>query len=247
MLERTIRQFFRNVGYELVRRDTSFSPQDLQIFSRVSDFTMSSPERVTGLLNAVAYVMTNRIEGNFVECGVWRGGSMMAAALKLLEMRDTSRVLCLFDTFEGMTAPTEKDKVFTGEAADVILAKTARKEGPGVWAIASQKDVQQNLNSTGYPPDRIHLVKGKVEDTIPAQAPEKIALLRLDTDWYESTKHELIHLYPRLVPNGVLIIDDYGHWQGAKEAVDEYFAAQKFKPLLNRLDYTGRLIIKPAG
>jgi len=105
--------------------------------------------------------------------------------------------------------------------------------------------VRRNMLGTRYPEKKIHLIKGKVEDTVPQHAPEKIALLRLDTDWYESTKHELVHLYPRLVPNGVLIIDDYGHWQGAREAVDEYFAGQKFKPLLNRLDYTGRLVIKP--
>ena len=59
--------------------------------------------------------------------------------------------------------------------------------------------------------------------------------------------NELEHLYPRLAPHGVLIIDDYGHWVGAKQAVDEYFATQKLKPFLNRLDYTGRLVIKPAG
>jgi hypothetical protein len=145
-----------------------------------------------------------------------------------------------------MPPPTSKDKVFTGEDAENILARTERKEGPGVWAIASLQDVESNLKSTSYPSEQVHLIKGNVEDTVPRQAPEKIALLRLDTDWYESTKHELVHLYPRLVPNGVLIIDDYGHWQGAREAVDEYFAGQKFKPLLNRLDYTGRLIIKPA-
>ena len=100
--------------------------------------------------------------------------------------------------------------------------------------------------STGYPRDRFRLVKGKVEDTIPQHAPERIALLRLDTDWYESTRHELAHLYVRLVPNGVLIIDDYGHWQGARRAVDEFFATCTPKPLLQRLDYTGRLAIKPA-
>jgi O-methyltransferase len=246
MLQSTIRNVFWRLGYELVRRDASFSPENLRIINQVAEFTMSGPERITGLLSAVAYLVANRIEGDFVECGVWRGGSMMAAAHKLLALADTSRHLYLFDTFEGMTPPTAKDKAFTGEEADVILARTERKEGPGVWAIASRNDVQQNLESTKYPADQICFIQGKVEDTLPKQAPEKIALLRLDTDWYESTRHELVHLYPRLVPNGVLIIDDYGHWQGARQAVDEYFAGQKFKPLLNRLDYTGRLIVKPA-
>src|SRR5262245_30953515 len=115
MLQRTIRKSFRRLGYELVRRDASFSSQELQIIDRVGDFTMSGPERITGLLNAVAFLAANRIEGDFVECGVWRGGSMMAAALKLSELGDTTRNLYLFDTFEGMPPPTAKDKVFTGE------------------------------------------------------------------------------------------------------------------------------------
>lgn len=247
MLQSTIRKLIRRLGYEVVRRDVSYSPDDLGIIDRVISFTMSGPERISGLLDAVAYLVGNRIEGDFVECGVWRGGSMMAAAHKLLSLDAASRHLYLFDTFEGMPPPSTKDKVFTGERAEAILARTERKEGPGVWAFAGLDDVQRNLESTNYPAGLVHFVRGKVEDTIPQQAPEKIALLRLDTDWYESTKHELEHLYPRLAPNGVLIIDDYGHWVGAKQAVDEYFAKQKLKPFLSRLDYTGRLVIKPSA
>lgn len=109
--------------------------------------------------------------------------------------------------------------------------------------------MQANLRRTAYDPARLHYVKGKVEDTIPSspdgvQAPERIALLRLDTDWYESTRHEMVHLYPRLVPGGVLIIDDYGHWQGSRKAVDEYFAENGPPLLLNRIDDPGRLAVK---
>lgn len=100
------------------------------------------------------------------------------------------------------------------------------------------------MKSTAYPMENVHLVKGKVEDTIPKILPSQIALLRLDTDWYESTRHELIHLYPNLVKNGVLIIDDYGHWRGSKQATDEYFDGFAPKPFLQRVDYTGRLSIK---
>jgi len=104
--------------------------------------------------------------------------------------------------------------------------------------------VQANLGRTGYPAERIHYVKGKVEETIPATLPSRIALLRLDTDWYESTRHELQHLYPLLSTHGVLIIDDYGHWQGARQAVDEYFAASAEPVFLHRVDYTARLVVK---
>jgi hypothetical protein len=111
------------------------------------------------------------------------------------------------------------------------------------WCYASIEDVRQNILSTGYPEEKIYLVKGKVEHTIPKILPEKLSLLRLDTDWYESTKHELIHLCPQLSPEGILIIDDYGHWQGARKAVDEYFAEQNRKIYLHRIDYTGRIAV----
>lgn len=102
-------------------------------------------------------------------------------------------------------------------------------------------EVRRNIQSTEYPADRIRFIKGKVEDTILAAAPARIAVLRLDTDWYESTKHELEYLFPRLSVGGVLIIDDYGAWEGAGKAVDEYFTAKRLPMLLARSDYTGRI------
>ena len=244
MIKSFIKRVAEAAGYEIVRRHRQLSPAHLDILEKVRPYTMTGTDRVAALIAAVDYLSANRIEGDVVECGVWRGGSMMAAALALKANGDTARTLHLFDTFEGMTAPTAKDADRSGTSAQDLLDKTARKEGGGVWAYATYEDVVRNMATTGYPSAQVKLVRGRVEDTIPAGAPDKIALLRLDTDWYESTKHELEHLYPRLVPNGVLIIDDYGHWVGAKQAVDEFFAAQTFKPLMNPLDYSGRLIIK---
>jgi hypothetical protein len=218
------------------------SEADREIVSRVEPFTMTSIERRASLLGAVDHVVKNRIEGDIVECGVWRGGSMMAVALALMARGDTSRQLYLFDTFEGMSAPTAEDRSASGESAEAQLARTARDQP--VWAVAGVADVQANLWSTGYPREHIHFVRGKVEDTIPATLPGCIALLRLDTDWYESTRHELQHLYPRLARHGVLIIDDYGHWQGARRAVDEYFAQSTEPVFLHRVDYTARLVVK---
>jgi O-methyltransferase len=97
----------------------------------------------------------------------------------------------------------------------------------------------------GYPEEQIHFVEGPVEETVPGSAPAELALLRLDTDWYESTKHELEHLYPRLARGGVLILDDYGYWQGARRAVDEYLAGLDSPLLLNRIDHTARIALKP--
>jgi hypothetical protein len=190
----------------------------------------------------VDHVVRHGIGGDIVECGVWRGGSMMAVALALIARGDTSRTLHLYDTFEGMSEPTDADRGPGGESARSQLARARR--GDPVWAVAGLEDVQRNLWSTGYPRERIRFVRGRVEDTIPATLPERVALLRLDTDWYESTRHELRHLYPLLARGGILIIDDYGHWEGARRAVDEHFGESAEPVFLHRVDYTARLVVK---
>jgi len=221
------------------------SPADRALVARVEPFTMTSLDRRAGLIGAIDHIVRHRIAGDIVECGVWRGGSMMLAALALIARGDTTRDLWLYDTFEGMSAPTAADRSVSGESAAAQLARTPR--GSGVWCEAGLADVQANLWSTGYPRERLHFVAGPVETTIPATLPRRIALLRLDTDWYESTRHELVHLYPALSRHGVLVVDDYGHWQGARQAVDEYFAARNEPVFLHRVDYTARLVVKQEG
>jgi hypothetical protein len=250
MIKQILKKTLAGLGWELVHSATrdaqalaDLPAAERAIIERVAPFTMTSLDRRASLLQAVNQVLDRDIAGDIVECGVWRGGSMMAVALALLARGDTTRHLYLFDTFEGMSEPTAADRSHDGVAAQVQLERTTR--GQGVWCEAGLEDVQANLWSTGYPRDRIHFVQGRVEDTIPATMPERIALLRLDTDWYESTRHELQHLYPRLQSQGVLIIDDYGHWQGARQAVDEYFAGNAPAPYLHRVDYTARLMVKP--
>ena len=206
----------------------------------VRPFTMTSVERIVALTRAIEYIQRAEIPGAIVECGVWRGGSMMAAARALLEGHGPDRDLYLFDTFEGMSAPTVADRDHQGNSAAALLDRSSRDDNE-VWCYADLNDVRSNLESTSYPTTRLHFIEGSVEDTIPSHAPADIALLRLDTDWYESTKHELANLFPRLQPGGILIIDDYGHWQGARKAVDEYFSGSV---LLQRIDYTGRLVVK---
>jgi hypothetical protein len=155
----------------------------------------------------------------------------------------------LFDTFEGMTRPTEVDTSPVDRTAmewwnDV--EGTEHRAFPYFFDkdVFNEEIVRRNVMGTGYPAERLHFVRGRVEDTLPDLAPDRIAFLRLDTDWYESTRHELIHLYPRLSHGGVLIVDDYGHWEGCKMAVDEYFSSEAESILLNRIDYTGRIGIK---
>ena len=246
------RKLSRLFGVEIVRYrgnlpgplPVDFDPAAAATIRRVQPYTMTSPERLFSLVDAVRYISRTGIAGDVVECGVWRGGSMMATALTLMECGDLSRDLFLFDTFEGMAPPTERDVAIDGQLASKLLRSHEKTESDSVWCYATLDHVRDAMTGTGYRTDAIHYIQGKVEDTIPLQAPSKISLLRLDTDWYESTRHELEHLFPRLVKGGVLIIDDYGHWKGAREAVDEYLSANKIKLLLNRIDYTGRIAVK---
>jgi O-methyltransferase len=224
------------------RLPADFDRRTAAVCTAVAPFTMTSPERIAALVDAVRYVARHAIPGDVVECGVWRGGSMMAVARTLLELDDL-RSLHLFDTFDGMPPPGDVDRDRSGASAADLLA-TSDRESSSVWARSPLDEVRRNLAATGYPPERIRFVVGRVEETVPDRAPASIAILRLDTDWYESTRHELVHLFPRLSVGGVLIIDDYGHWEGARKAVDEYLAETGVRLLLQRIDATGRIAVK---
>jgi O-methyltransferase len=229
--------------------EAQVSPEDRSIIERALPYTMTGPGRLQALVDAVRYCVARGVQGGFAECGVWRGGSVLAMILTLQELDRDDVDIHLFDTFEGMTAPSEHD--------------TSRHDPPAleVWDEATRRDirpwselfdpesfsedaVRETLLSTGYPAERLHFVPGPVEETLPDHAPRSLALLRLDTDWYESTRHELEHLYPTLAGGGVLIVDDYGHWEGARRAVDEYFDRRGERLLLNRIDYTARIAVK---
>jgi O-methyltransferase len=207
----------------------------------VEAWTMTSKSRIFALIVAVRYLVDQAVGGDVVECGVWRGGSMQVVARTLLERGVSDRALHLFDTFEGMPAPTSEDRRIGGPPASELLAGRARTDN--VWAIADLDDVRTGMAQTGYPAGRVHFHPGLVEDTIPGEAPERIALLRLDTDWYASTRHELEQLYDRVVPGGVLIIDDYDYWEGSRQATDEFLAATGHRLLLVPVD-TARVAVK---
>src|SRR4051794_6334342 len=212
------------------------------IIRAVRPWTMTSNEKLWALILATRYVADHRIAGDIVECGVWRGGSMQAIALALAARGDTGRELHLFDTFEGMPPPTQEDVLRGGRSAAELLA--TRPHTHNVWAIADLDDVKAGMAHVGYPPERIHYHRGLVEETVPGAAPDQIALLRLDTDWYASTKHELEHLYDRVPSGGVVIIDDYDYWEGSRKAVDEFLAETGARLLLAPMG-SGRIAIKP--
>jgi O-methyltransferase len=222
-----------------------FSPFQKSLLKKVRPFTMTSDERVVVLESAVRHVAQN-YSGDFVECGVAKGGSMMAIAYTLLEMGINDRDLFLYDTFEGMPEPDKVDRGRFGEPAHRSWRKRRDAEGHSTWINHGIEEVRRNLSLTGYPQSRMHFIRGKVEDTLPGAAPPRaIALLRLDTDWHASTRAELDHLYPKLVRGGVLIVDDYFRWQGARKATDEYIAEHEIRIFLARVDDSSVIGVKP--
>jgi O-methyltransferase len=245
-----VTRLFSRFGYELNLRKWSEVPGDIgdkdfeEIFYKCKDYTMTQVYRMYSLYMATRYISMNHIKGDFVECGVWKGGSAMLSAFALMDLHDTTRDFYLYDTYEGMSEPTEKDKSWKYDSVKDLWQKS-KKNGVSDWCYAGLDEVKNNLYKTGYPQERFKFIKGKVEDTIPASIPQSISLLRLDTDWYESTCHELVHLYPLVSRGGVIILDDYGFWKGSREAVDEYFAKNNIHVILNRIDGSGRIFIKP--
>lgn len=248
-LNRLIGLAFNFIGYKISVKDIetmqdNFLEKDfVKFYEECKPYTMISKERAYAVYQSVKYVIDANIPGDFVECGVWKGGCVMLIIKTLQSLGVTDRNIILYDTFDGMTPPTNKDVDFRGRKAKDEL-KLFKKNGThNLWADADIGEVSANIRKLNYPPENLFFIVGDVEKTLPGCSPNEIALLRLDTDWYESTKHELVHLYPVLSKGGVLLIDDYGFWKGAKKAVNEYFKDKK-GILLCRTDFTGRLLIK---
>ncbi len=197
------------------------------IIRAVRPYTMTGNDKLHALISATKYVSRYDVPGAIVEFGAWRGGDMKAVTLALAAADDFSRDLYLYDTFEGLTAAPE-----------------TVNPGPAVAPVASLEDVQERFATGRYPQDKIHLIKGSAEETIPGQLPEQISILRLDSDWYQSTEHELKHAYDRLVSGGVLMIDDYGWRQGSRNATEQFLERTGDRLLPLRMG-SGRVAIKP--
>lgn len=242
-----LKKGIRKMGYDISRvsKEDMFhadmEPEFRDLYERCCE-TATGVEGMYALYTLIGYVCEARIPGAVVECGVYKGATSMMSAFTLLA-RNEVRDLYLYDTFQGMTRPSPKDRELRWgwDAHEQWAAK--EQEDRNEWFYAPLDEVRGNMASTSYPQDRLRFVQGSVEETIPAVVPGEISLLRLDTDWYESTRHELEHLYPLVTPGGVVIIDDYGSWGGAKAAVDEYFE-DKPVPVL-KVDVTTRVVFKP--
>ncbi len=255
-LHKAVRKFAFRLGYNFSLRKIpqydrhrqalhvphDMEPEFVALYERARAYTLTSIECMYTLYRTVKYLSESGVPGAMVECGVWRGGSAMMIALTLDAIGERSRDIYLYDTFAGMTEPESVD-VRSQDGMEQVSRWQAFERGDhNEWAYASLAEVRANMAATGYPQDKLHFIEGDVEKTIPEGAPAEIALLRLDTDWYRSTRHELMHLYPRLARRGALIVDDYGAYEGSRKATDEYFAGTPF--FLGRIDEAARIGFK---
>jgi hypothetical protein len=244
-------------GYEVrsksinrILSELTLEEKELFLYVINNNLTKVPAQRLFATIQACKYVLDADIAGDFIECGVWRGGNSIIAA-GIFELYKSNKKVYLYDTFEGMTTPTSNDKDMEGNYAQDLLPTT--KGINDIWCYASIDDVKNNFSKINLMSEKIIFIKGDVENTlnlcsggggVNENIPDNISVLRLDTDWYESTKKEMEVLYPKVTIGGVLLLDDYIYWEGAKKAVDEYFSKNGRKPLLHPIDYNGRLAIK---
>ena len=244
-----IHKMFSAFGYKIMAKNTfnydvDLTDQEKKILNYVlkNRLTMGGKDNLAATILAVRYVCQNKIKGDFVECGVWRGGHGIAAALTFDLYQSKNKIIC-FDTFLGMTKPTDKDfRIYNNEKA-ITKFNSSSRENHNTWCYASFEEVENNFLRANVSKANFQLIKGDVAETLPKFEVDAISFLRLDSDWYESTKVELKYLWPLLAVNGVLVVDDYGHWQGSKKAVDEFFQSSP-TILFHAIDYKSRSGIK---
>lgn len=215
-----------------------FNFEKISLFIKVFPYTMVGYKRLSNVYELAKLVVENNIKGDFAECGVWKGGCAAVMGF-IAEKEAKKRKTWLFDSFEGLPEPTEEDgivaKGYSENKADGNLKTIDKCVGP-------MEDVKKVFfNILKLKPENIVIKKGWFQDTLPKAKGEmgKISLLRLDGDWYESTKCCLENMYDNVIMGGYIVIDDYGHWEGARKAIDEFFAAKNIKPELIKIDYTG--------
>lgn len=207
---------------------------DPEIIQVVKPYTLCSTERIQNSLNSVEAIVTNGVQGDIIECGVWKGGMVLAMLLKLKQLGVTDRVVHLYDTFDGMTPPSGVDVDLAGNVAANILES--------VICRAPIDVVRDVVAMAGYPEDRVVFHVGDILETdVKKSVPCRIALLRMDLDWYNLTCFLIAQFIPRVQFNGIVIVDDYGHWQGCRKAIDEYVTSlpPSQRPQIQQIDYTG--------
>ncbi len=247
-----IKKIINSAGFEIKRKSSrgtypvELNDKDIQIIDYImsKNITMIGLPRLIANVMSAKYVIKNKLEGDFLECGVWRGGSTLAVKMIFEEYHWDAKVW-LFDTFKGMTKPNKFDNLHNGENAKIHYDKFDKGDY-NAWCYASVEDVKQVFMEAKVNMNQCEFIKGDVMKTLPQHIDKikHLSLLRLDTDWYESTKIEIEMLYPKLVSKGILIIDDFGFWEGARKAIEEYFDQQNHYPYLHHIDHSGRICLK---
>ncbi len=200
----------------------------------MSPFSMAATvSHSNDLFDILEYIRLNNIPGDFIECGVWKGGVILGIMEYLYYNNMTDRKVWLYDTFNGLTEPKENDYEINGNHTKTKREWEYRKinESTNSWCYSPLEEVQNNLSKSKFPKENVIYVIGDICETLKDKqnVPDEISLLRLDTDWYESTKIELDVLYPKVADKGVVIVDDYSYWNGSRKAVDESIDYKKFK------------------
>lgn len=249
-------------GYKIIRRAANstsgydFETEARQKIPLVRDCTMVSFECLVTLYQQVRHCELNNIPGCYVECGVWKGGAAGLMALGNLAYGSSRRPIHLFDAFDDICEPDaaidgERALAEVEQMAGVDRSELSGKLRPlkGVYDSRGGAGSVDQIDSfmrhvVGYDTDRLHYHVGWFQDTLPAAQTGQIAILRLDGDWYASTKVCLEHLYERVVPGGFVIIDDYGAYDGCRKAVDEFMQGNSIRAYLNHVNVDCRYWIK---
>ena len=253
MYKKILKNILLRNGYKIhklnddKRYPVEFDKWDIELFDYIlnNKLTMVSESRLISTFLSTKYILENNIPGDLIECGVWRGGNSIGIKY-LLEKYKSDKKLYLFDTFKGMTEPTKFDVSIQDEISAREKYEKSIKTNYNEWCFCPLSEVKENFIKAKLSLENIIFIEGPLEDTLlnEKNIPGKISLLRLDTDWYESTRVGIEKLFPKLSSKGITLIDDYGHWGGAKKAIDDFFGESKYQILNSYVDYTGRMIIK---
>lgn len=254
-MKKMLKKTLYSMGYHLTRIDgTPSIPIELNVeenrivnYVRVNNLSMCSTNNLFTTAIAAKYIAQNNIVGDFVECGVFRGGNAIIAA-KIFKLYKSENKVYLFDTFTGMSEPGKYDVKTSTKSPAQNKYLVTKKEDYTNWAYASIEEVRESFKKLSLLDSKVIFVKGKVEETLiqANQLPNAISFLRLDTDWYESTKKELEVLYEKLILGGILVIDDYANWNGVRKAVDEFFKELAPPMFFTLIDKGARIGIKIA-
>ncbi|MBI3551715.1 MAG: class I SAM-dependent methyltransferase [Elusimicrobia bacterium] len=261
MIKRSLKKVFDRLGYEVRKKGAPRLGYDLEdearrLIEKVRPYTMLPDERLITLYQQVVHCESAGVPGDFVECGVWKGGAVALMALANLKRGAARRSIHLFDAFTQICEP---DKAVDGAKA----VRQAREFGRGGSAEGRMRPLEGFYDSMGgpgtlegnkdllerqvrYDPAFLHYHRGWFQETMPQDAPKigRIAILRLDGDWYASTKVCLEHLYDKVVKGGFVVVDDYGCYEGCRKAVDEFRSERKIADYLHHIDADGRYWLK---